>query len=169
MTEGGSIYRERLSVASCLAGMLPEEFDIYGPRWDEPGDVAIQAAWHGPWLGSKLELLGRYRFNIAYENCLNDVGYISEKIFDAFLAGTVPVYLGNQRIQEFVPAESFVDAREFQSAHELGAFLKEMPKKRWEDMRAAGDEFLRNGADKQFGSAQYAEAVFQALKCVLQK
>lgn len=149
--------------------MFPGDFDIYGPGWDGLDDVAIRTAWHGPWLGNKLELLDRYRFNIAYENCRNDVGYISEKIFDAFLAGTVPVYLGNQRIQEFVPAGSFVDARKFKSPRELGIFLKEMPKQQWEEMRAAGDEFLRNGTDEHFGAAQYANAVIAALRFVLQR
>jgi hypothetical protein len=167
VTDGG--YINRLSVASSFVGILPGELDIYGPKWDGVGNAAIRAAWRGPWLGSKLELLGRYKFNIAYENCLNDVGYISEKIFDAFLAGTVPVYLGNQRIQEFVPAESFVDAREFKSVQELGTLLKAMSRQQWEAMRVAGDEFLRTGAEEHFGAAQYARAVIAALTFLMSR
>jgi hypothetical protein len=167
--EEGSIYRDRLAVASEFADILPGDFDIYGPGWDGLGDVAVRSVWRGPWLGSKLELLGRYRFTIAYENCMNDAGYISEKIFDAFLGGTVPVYLGNQRIQEFVPPGSFVDARGFKTPHELGLFLKGMPSRQWAEMRAEGDEFLRNGADKCVGAGQYTGAVLAALRFALQR
>jgi alpha(1,3/1,4) fucosyltransferase len=166
-THGGSLLRERLCVASCLAKILPGNFDIYGPGWDTLGDAPIQGAWRGPWLGSKLDLLGRYRFNIAYENCMNDVGYVSEKVIDALLAGTVPVYLGNQRVQEVLPQGSFVDARRFELPRELAAFLEAMPKQQWEQMRAAGDEFLCSDAEKQFGAAQYTGAVMRAVKFVL--
>ena len=165
--EGGSLYQERFSVSLCLAEMLAGDFDIYGPGWSRIGNAAIRAAYRGPALEAKLELLGRYRFTIAYENCLNDVGYISEKLFDAFLAGTVPVYLGNLKIEELVPTASFVDARKFTSRKELGAFIKGMPKRQWAEMRAAGDAFLRNGADRLFGADQYVQAVLQAVQFVL--
>jgi hypothetical protein len=168
--EGGSLHRERLAIAFGLAKQLPGEFEIFGPGWDTLDEKeVIRAAWQGPWLGSKLELLDQYKFNIAYENCVNDVGYISEKIFDALLSGTVPVYLGNQSIQRYVPAGSFVDAREFKTVNELGAFLKGMPRKQWEEMREVGDDYLRNGAEEYFGAGQYADSVIESIKYVLQE
>ena len=52
---------------------------------------------------------------MAYENFRGRRGYISEKIFDALQAGSVPVYLGEERIAEFVP-EKLSSMRET-SAH----------------------------------------------------
>jgi hypothetical protein len=168
VTEGGSLYRKRLETAYVLAGLLPDDFHIFGPSWDVLSNRAISQAWQGPWLGSKLDLLGRYRFNIAYENCLNGDGYITEKVFDALLSGSVPVYLGDERIVDQVPPECFVDARRFASPKELGLFLSAMPMSQWQEMRSAGDKYLLDGAEVGFGAAQFAGAVFGALDFVFQ-
>ena len=42
----------------------------------------------------KRETIGRFMFNMAFENSL-EPGYVTEKPFDAMIAGTVPVYLGD--------------------------------------------------------------------------
>lgn len=75
---------------------------------------------------TKLELLGRYRFNLAYENCI-DRDYVTEKWFDCLVAGCVPVYLGAPNIADFAPAaDSYVDATRFADASELGAYLRSL-------------------------------------------
>jgi len=74
--------------------------------------------------GTKLALLGRYRFNLAYENCI-DRDYVTEKWFDCLLAGCVPVYLGAPNIADFAPApDSYVDASRFPDAARLAAHLR---------------------------------------------
>jgi hypothetical protein len=42
----------------------------------------------------KRNAIGRFMFNMAFENSL-EPGYVTEKPFDALIAGTVPVYLGD--------------------------------------------------------------------------
>ena len=65
----------------------------------------------GP-VADKLAFQGQYRFSIAYENS-RDPGYVTEKIVDAFAAGTVPIYWGDPLIkQEFNP-DSFVCADDY--------------------------------------------------------
>jgi hypothetical protein len=39
----------------------------------------------------KLETLSKYRYSVVIENCLE---YVSEKLIDCILAGTIPVYVG---------------------------------------------------------------------------
>lgn len=57
----------------------------------------------GP-VADKLAFQRGYRFSIAYENSRGP-GYCTEKIVDAFAAGTVPIYWGDPLIkQEFNPA-----------------------------------------------------------------
>ena len=163
-------YRERLDMANDCQRLLGEQFDIFGPGWPEMRDANGQrrfASARGPYLGSKLELLQNFRFNIAYENCLNDCGYISEKPFDALLAGCVPVYLGNQSIHKYVPGTAYVDARNFKTRTDLIAHLRQMPKQQWDAMREAGAAFVRSDAGPLFGSMQYARCVLNAVEAVL--
>jgi hypothetical protein len=57
-----------------------------------PCENALRKVCRGP-LDSKYEALSRYTFSLTYENMALD-GWINEKLFDAMLAGTVPIDLG---------------------------------------------------------------------------
>lgn len=170
VSEGGSLYRERLRIARQSEETLGGQFDIFGPGWPKAHSGSPRgkgfASARGPYAGSKLDLLPHYRFTIAYENCLNDCGYITEKLFDGLLAGCVPVYLGNHRIERLVPPDAFVDARRFASRRQLAEFLAAMPEGRWRQMRAAGEAFVRDEAVPLFGSMQYIDAIFSAVRQV---
>lgn len=49
-------------------------------------------------LAQKKRWLSKYRFTFAFENSSTE-GYTTEKILDAFVAGSVPLYWGNLRIK----------------------------------------------------------------------
>lgn len=167
VTEGGSLYGERIAVANAMASATPDDFDLFGPGWTDEGPLPTRACAKGKAAGSKLDFLGRYRFNIAFENCRNDCGYISEKIFDPLMAGTVPVYLGNRSIHKLVPQSAFVDARQFSSYQQLAAHLKAMPKAEWEAMRQAGEDYLHGPAASVFGADQNVRATLSAVRHAL--
>src|SRR5204863_10198514 len=42
---------------------------------------------------TKLETIASYRFTLAFENALEE-DYVTEKLYDPLVAGSVPVYLG---------------------------------------------------------------------------
>lgn len=171
ITEGGSLYGERLRIAEQCEDALGDRFDIFGPGWTQTQRAGGRrfASARGVYEGSKLDLLQNYRFTIAYENCRNDCGYVSEKMFDAILGGSVPVYLGNERIQEEVPPEAFVDARRFASHLDLVTFIEKMPENQWQRMRDAGAAYLISQAKGRFGSQQYARAIMGAVRGVAGK
>jgi hypothetical protein len=58
-----------------------------------------------------LEVLSLFKFIICFENSYTD-GYITEKIFNCFLAGTIPIYKGAPDIKTFINTESFINPRE---------------------------------------------------------
>ena len=58
-------------------------------------------------IKNKIEFLSNYKFSIAMENSDGD-GYISEKIFDSFLAGTIPIYYGDYMIDEFINPKTYI-------------------------------------------------------------
>ena len=67
-----------------------------------------------PGLEAKLEFLRGYKFHLAFENARVE-GYTTEKIVDAFAAGTVPVYWGDPRVKEQFNPEAFIDRSDFDS------------------------------------------------------
>ena len=56
---------------------------------------------------NKIEFLSDYKFSIAMENSDGD-GYLSEKIVDSFLAGTIPIYYGDYILDEFINPKSCI-------------------------------------------------------------
>ncbi len=58
-------------------------------------------------IENKIEFLKSYKFSIAMENSEGD-GYISEKIYDSFLAGTIPIYYGDYMVDEFINPKSYI-------------------------------------------------------------
>ncbi len=136
------LYSERVRAIRFMEKNHPDEFDLYGQRWDLPvvhsplaerlgvnniskglnrlgkdSPTRLLPNWQypsyrGP-LPSKYPTLGHYRFSIAYENQKNVPGYVSEKMMDAFIGANVPVYLGASNIEKHVPPKCFVDLRKF--------------------------------------------------------
>ena len=47
---------------------------------------------------NKIEYLKDFKFNICPENTISD-GYITEKLFDSFRAGCIPIYSGDENIE----------------------------------------------------------------------
>ena len=58
-------------------------------------------------IKNKIQFLSSYKFSIAMENTEGD-GYISEKIIESFISGTIPIYYGGYMIDEFINPKSFI-------------------------------------------------------------
>ena len=74
----------------------------------------------GP-VSDKLDFLKNYKFSICFENSKAQ-GYISEKLFDAFEAGTIPIYYGDDTVLEILNNRSYIhviDENDFDEKIEL--------------------------------------------------
>ena len=67
-------------------------------------------SWKGP-IDNKKKVLEQYRFAICYENVQDSPGYITEKIFDCFFAGCIPLYRGASNISDYIPSSCYIDRR----------------------------------------------------------
>ncbi|OEO28518.1 hypothetical protein VW23_004475 [Devosia insulae DS-56] len=74
---------------------------------------------------SKLGTISRYHFCLSLENSLLD-DYVTEKLFDPLLAGTVPVYRGAPNAREFAPEHSFIDAEAYGGPRGLADYLRHL-------------------------------------------
>lgn len=78
-----------------------KKVDSGGPLFNNIGYVL---PYHDQAMKSKLEWLPKYKFNMCFENS-SYPGYASEKIYEAFIGGTVPIYWGSITIEcDFNPA-----------------------------------------------------------------
>lgn len=58
----------------------------------------LKSAYGGE-VFSKHDTLSKYKFSVCFENGKNLSGFITEKIFDCFSAGTIPIYWGADNIE----------------------------------------------------------------------
>jgi alpha-1,4-fucosyltransferase len=70
----------------------------------------------------KLDVTSRYMFSMAMENGYTK-DYVSEKVFQALLVGSIPIYQGAENILDFVPNHSIIQTSDFGSAEELSRHL----------------------------------------------
>ena len=73
----------------------------------------------------KLDMMKQYAMYFAFENQRVD-DYITEKLWNTFRAGVLPVYFGAPNIREHVPEHSIVNVDDFESVDELAKHLKEI-------------------------------------------
>jgi hypothetical protein len=74
-----------------------KKVDIGGKRYNNIGKPIV----------NKNNFLSSYKFSIAMENSEGD-GYISEKILDAFMAGTIPIYYGDYMVDEYINPKAYI-------------------------------------------------------------
>ncbi len=104
-----------------------------------------------------------YRFSICFENVSHIPGYISEKIFACFAAGTVPVYLGPPNIEEYIPAECFIDYRKFKDNEQLYLFLKNMSEDAYQSYLENIRLFLNSEKAYLFSVENFTKTLHEAI------
>jgi len=57
----------------------------------------------------KLDFLKHYKINIAFENS-SSLGYCTEKIVHSFYCGTIPIYWGDQSVNDYFDSDCFINA-----------------------------------------------------------
>lgn len=164
------------------------EVDLYGRRWDraparvgktwtpaivrrmgewiamgyqrlrpDPLYVAALSAWRGAPV-SKSKTLAQYRFALCFENSVLK-GWMTEKLFDCFFAGTVPVYWGAPDVLDWVPAECFIDMRKFRDFAELRAFLHALKPTDEQGYRGAARDYLASDKFDPFRLRTFVELI----------
>jgi hypothetical protein len=128
---------------------------VYAPK--DPLRVAVRQVYRGPAI-DKADVMSRYTFAVCFENMTLE-GWITEKIFDCFYAGTVPIYLGAPDIERWVPAECFIDMRGFDGYEELREFLYSLSANQIEAYRVAARDFLRSEQFRPFSKQTFAELI----------
>jgi hypothetical protein len=137
----------------------PDEFEFYGRCWDNAGHKSWRGALESAQgaLLAKTSCLKNYRFSICYENCQHVPGYVTEKIFDSFIAGCVPIYWGPPNIDLYVPKNCYIARGDFASEEELYHFMKTMPKEEYEGYIERIRVYLSSEQARHFSIPSFAQ------------
>lgn len=145
---------------------LRGKIEVYGRGWNDSSNMppvqaakinSIRSAFQGP-CEDKHELLSQYKFTIAYENTAYP-GYVTEKMIDAIVSASIPVYLGAPDITEQVPASAFVDARAFSSPEAIANHIEQITESDSVVMIAAGQKFLQSPQGQRYSYEGFANWV----------
>jgi hypothetical protein len=167
------LYSERIRALAALQSL--GNVDLYGYGWGTPlrqilrrmpytqsfpymywrNRKALKAIYKGP-VKSKYETLSRYRFALSFENMAMP-GYITEKIFDCFFVGTIPIYLGAPDVVKYIPKNCFIDMRDFDSYAGLHAYLLSLSDQDISSFREAAREYLSSEQYRPFTKERFVE------------
>lgn len=132
------LYTERLKAIEYFE-KKNEDFDLYGFGWNDKERISYRGT-----IVDKLSVLSNYKFSICFENMKSSSGYITEKIFDSFFSGCIPIYLGAEDVHDFIPEETFIDYRNFNSFDDLDSYLKRITKKEYYTIQRNIREYLNS-------------------------
>lgn len=170
------LYSKRVEAIRWFESSHPNDFDFYGIGWDEytSSNKYIRfffrklkllklfktnfLSYKGK-VDSKKEVLEKYKFAICYENARDIDGYITEKIFDSFFAGCIPIYWGANNITEHIPNECFIDQREFDSYEKLYEFITKMSEEEYLRYLNAIESYLNSSKADEFRAEYFANTI----------
>ncbi|HEX4839770.1 MAG TPA: glycosyltransferase family 10 [Rhabdochlamydiaceae bacterium] len=155
------LYSHRVKAIEFFEKVGEEGFEFYGRHWDKNA----YKSYRGP-VSDKISVIKNYKFSICYENCRDVPGYISEKIFDCFAAGNVPVYWGPANVTEFIPADCFIDRRKFASLDELYVYLKSMTKQEYQGYLDRIQTYLKSEKAQLFSKEHYEKIFLEAIATI---
>lgn len=73
----------------------------------------------------KVKFISDYKFNIAFENS-SYPGYATEKIMEALVTNTIPIYWGDPKIGNDFNTKAFINCHEFDSMNEVIEHVKKV-------------------------------------------
>lgn len=114
-------------------------------------------------IENKIDMLSRYKFNFCIENTRYP-GYVTEKIFDAMVANTIPVYWGAPDIADFVPQETYIDISQFSSYGELSNYMNNLSAASANAMLKNAQEFLRSKGGGRYSYEGFLSSIFEKVK-----
>ena len=177
------LYSKRVDAIRWFEEHYPQDFDLYGVGWE---DVSFKnkyvnyiltrlklkkalgyfvrgfPSYKGK-VESKKPILERYRFAICYENARDIPGYITEKIFDCFFAGCVPIYWGANNIEEHIPKECFIDKREYPTYEGLYDRMINMSDEEYLSYLDNIEHFLKSSKADPFRAETFAKTIVDTI------
>jgi hypothetical protein len=155
------LYSNRLKMIKYFEKNHSEEFDFYGKGWVK--SKKKYKNYKGE-VESKFETYQNYKFALCFENMKEINGYVTEKIFDCFVAGIIPIYWGASNIEEYIPKTCFIDYREFENIEDLYDYISNMSKREYINYINSIQKYLNSKEVDKFRTNNFIEIILNLLK-----
>lgn len=173
------LYSERLKIINWFEKNHPDVLDLYGFNWNEykfHGKFAILNRFkllttifnsisppiHLSYKGiinNKKDVLMKYTYAICFENAKNINGYITEKIFDCFFSGCIPIYLGAPNIDDYIPDKTFINMNDFQDYRILFNYLINVSESEYDSYIKEIKKYLKSDKINQFSDVSFSDII----------
>jgi hypothetical protein len=183
------LYQERIRVIRWYEKNAPQCFSLYGLGWSKPEPaftfskkisrrikrLATQVFGYRPFpsyageVADKGSVYQMTKFSYCYENVANLPDYISEKIFDYFFNGCVPVYWGSSTIEKHIPSNCYIDRRNFKNTEETHQFLLSIDEAYYRQYQDNIKNFLASSKAMEFDTTSYVSIIVNKVLSDLQK
>lgn len=188
--EAIDLYKERVKVIRWFEENHPGDFHLYGIGWESPEAsggalnklirrfyslffskyfyIKPFPLYRGA-VKNKRDIYSRTRFSFCFENVAGYNGYITEKIFDCFSAGCVPIYWGADNINAYIPKNCFIDMRDFNCLDDLYVNLMNIDEIEYNNYQHAISNFIKSEGFSQFSSEYFVSKIKGSLMSLLDK
>lgn len=175
------LYTEREKTIRWFEKNAIEEFDFYGVGWNKRTSSnrflryffrrfniidKLSPPKYPSYKGAvenKKETFSNYRFAICYENAKEISGYITEKIFDCFFSGCIPIYWGAPNITDHIPENCFIDRRAFNSHEDLYEYIKRMDESEYMRIKKNIEDYLFSDRANPYRAEFFADSIVKEI------
>lgn len=177
------LYQERLEVIRWYEQNAPQYFSLYGMGWGKPEPAFFlrekitrrikrlrsQISGYRPFpsyvgeIEDKGSIYRKTKFAYCYENVGNLPDYISEKIFDCFFGGCIPIYWGSNTIEKHIPKSCFIDRTDFKNTQEVHKFLQGINAHEYSLYQENIDQFLMSPKALEFDTSSYVSTIINKI------
>jgi len=152
------LYSERLNVINYFESFDQNDFEFWGTGWDKHKYHNYRGL-----ASSKIDIYKNNKFAVCFENQRKLRGYITEKIWDCFICGIVPVYWGAENIDQYISRKCFIDYRDFNDIEQLYDYLKNMPEKEYNNYIMSIKNLLCSNKINAFKPEEFANTILDII------
>lgn len=172
--EAGELYSERIKAIELAEKIFETDFEFYGIGWNKATTIAEKLklknirrfkSYKGD-TTDKFETLRHFKFSLCFENTKLMKGNISEKIFDCFQCGVIPLYWGAPDITDWIPKETFIWRADFDTTREMLLFVKKMSNEDINSKLKNIDTFLKSEQMNLFWEDAYVNKIVKTIESI---
>jgi hypothetical protein len=167
------LYDKRLDIISYLS--KKNKIQLYGKGWDDISNIPykyrktlestnfinrIKPLSAG--VFDKIIELSKFKFALCIENC-SFTGYVTEKIIDALVSKSLPIYLGATDISKFIPNNCFVNLNTFPNFNDAFDYIESINESDYDKLILNGQKFLNSQDGYKFSYEYFSQNINKKL------